>query len=281
MTLLGSPTAAASYRTLLSDIDSSSNIFVGGLREQSTEAFINALDMFDDPPAVRFLTNGSVLKWMRRDFHVASLAADLTASDTLVLRDTEDDIENTLLVTDDSAIPLIAGDGQTVTPETDSEYVEAIQQHCSNAWEKHTEFNLRTPPRSRVYETLAEQLSDDMQSDYQTMLEEIGSTRSGRGETQDGDNLLNEVGLALLSGARQTELLYDLSNWGDRISLASRATFSRLKSKLEEHDFLETEKVPIEVGRPRQRLLLAERLHKFDADELPYAVRDELENSSD
>lgn len=281
MTLLGSPAAAASYRTLLSNIESSNNIFVGGLGEQSTEAFVNALSITDEPPTVRFLTSDSVLKWMRRDFHIASLAANLIESGTLSLRNTTEDIENSLLVTDDSAIPLVAGDGQTVTPETDPDYVEAVQDHCTNAWENNTEFNLRTPPRSRVYETLAEQLNDDIQNDYQTMLEEVGSTRSDQGETHNGDNMLNEVGLALLSVAHQEDLLYDLGNWGDSIGLASRSTFSRMKSKFEEDGIIDTEKVPIDVGRPRQRLLLAEQLRKYDPDELPDAVRDELESSSE
>lgn len=281
MTILGSPAAAASYHAILSNISPSSNIFVGGLGKQSTEAFISALDTTDKPPTVRFITSDSVLKWMRRDFHIASLAADLIESETLSLRNTTEDIENALLVTDDSAIPLVAGDGQTVTPETDPDYVEAVQDHCTHAWKNNTAFDLRTPPRSRVYDTLAEQLNDDVRSDYQAMLEAVESTRSGRGETHDGDNVLNETGLALLSGARQQVLLYDLGNWGDRVGLASRATFSRLKTKFEEYDIIDTEKVPIDVGRPRQRLLLAERLRKYDADEIPGAVRDELANTSE
>jgi hypothetical protein len=49
-------------------------------------------------------------------------------------------------------------------------------------------------------------------------------------------------------------LLYDISKWGEDVGIASKATFSRTKSKLEESDLITTEKVPIDVGRPRLRL---------------------------
>ena len=57
-------------------------------------------------------------------------------------------------------------------------------------------------------------------------------------------------------------------------TLASRATFSRKKTAFEEMGLIETEKVSIDVGRPRQRLVLGdERLQGVDAGELMGVVR--------
>ncbi len=70
------------------------------------------------------------------------------------------------------------------------------------------------------------------------------------------DETLDEVTLALLVTARNEGMLYDLSRWGENVGIASKATFSRAKTTLEDEGILDTEKVPIDVGRPRQRLLL-------------------------
>jgi DNA-binding MarR family transcriptional regulator len=43
---------------------------------------------------------------------------------------------------------------------------------------------------------------------------------------------------------------------GEDTGVASKATFSRVKTRLEDRDLIETEKVPIDVGRPRLRLVL-------------------------
>lgn len=93
----------------------------------------------------------------------------------------------------------------------------------------------------------------------------LGSLSSARG---DGDGL-DEVTISLLVAARNEVLLYDISKWGEDVGIASKATFSRTKTKLEELGLIDTEKVPIDVGRPRLRL-------KLGADELVAAGADEL-----
>jgi len=67
---------------------------------------------------------------------------------------------------------------------------------------------------------------------------------------------VDEVAAALLVAAKHDQLLYDISQWGEEVGLASKATFSRTKNRLEETDILDTNKVPIDVGRPRLRLTL-------------------------
>ena len=57
--------------------------------------------------------------------------------------------------------------------------------------------------------------------------------------------------------------------------IASKATFSRTKTRLEDAGIIDTEKVPIDVGRPRLRLKLGdERLHGVDAGELAAVASD-------
>jgi predicted transcriptional regulator len=100
-----------------------------------------------------------------------------------------------------------------------------------------------------------------METDFRTVLESI--------ESMGDDDELDEVEVNLLVAAKHEQLLYDISRWGEDAGVASKATFSRTKNHLEEKGLIETEKIPIDVGRPRLRLLLGdERLREAEAEEL-------------
>jgi DNA-binding MarR family transcriptional regulator len=84
--------------------------------------------------------------------------------------------------------------------------------------------------------------------------------------------------ISLLVAGKNGELLYDISKWGEDVGVASKATFSRTKTRLEDNGLLDTEKVPIDVGRPRLRLLLGDqRLADATADELAAVAREMLD----
>ena len=79
-----------------------------------------------------------------------------------------------------------------------------------------------------------------------------------------------------LVGAKNQVQFYELGLWGESEGVASRAKFSREKQTLEEHGLIDTEKVPTDVGRPRQRLVLADRLAETDPPELVRSARELL-----
>jgi hypothetical protein len=115
---------------------------------------------------------------------------------------------------------------------------------------------------SQVRETLEGDIGPETAEDFDTVLDSLQTAR-GNGEG------LDEVTISLLVAAKNGELLYDISKWGEDIGLASKATFSRTKTKLEDMGLIDTEKVPIDVGRPRLRLKLADdRLEDAPPDEL-------------
>ena len=249
----------------------SGEVFGVGFDEEATEALIEILSGLDEPPRVRLLARESVLKWLRSDFMRASAAAELIAAETLSLRATDDPFENVLMVTEGQMISVVpAGERVAGLVTDDGGFVESTRKRWQSVWEESTEFDLRTPPRSRVEDSLATAFGPDVESDFQTML---GVLSSARGD-EDG---LDEVAVSLLAAAKHEELLYDISKWGEDTGVASKATFSRTKTRLEEIGLIATEKVPIDVGRPRLRLLLGdERLREVDADELAGAAQSVL-----
>lgn len=260
---------AENLRTILAD--ASGEVIAVGLDENSTRELVEMLAESEEPPNVRLLGGDDVLKWLRDDFMLASTAAGLREADVLELRAAAERLDDTLLVTEEMVVSLLTpGDGQSAALVTDDEeFVAAVRERWNNLWEDGAQFDLRTPAYSRVLETLADEFDSETEADFETVLESIAD--------MDTDDWLNEVAVSLLVAAKHEQLLYDISHWGEDAGVASKATFSRTKTRLEDQGLLETEKVPIDVGRPRLRLLLGdERLREADAEELASVANEML-----
>lgn len=253
------------YRRVFTD--PSETVLAVGFDEAQTAALVDVLAGLDDAPTIRLLTRESVLKWLRDDFLLASSAANLLSDDTLSLRNTEETFESALLVTDESVVAVVeAGDRAAGLATDDDEFVAEARERWTDVWEAAEAFTLRTPARSRVHESLAEALGPDVESDFRAMM---GALETARGDGDDEGVDLDEVVVSLLAAAKNEALLYDVSRWGEDVGVASTATFSRTKTMLEDRGLIDTAKVPIDVGRPRLRLLLGDdRLREADADEL-------------
>jgi len=236
-------------------------------------ALVTTLEDLESPPSVRLLGPERPLKQVMDDFLVASTAADLIDDGTLSLRVLDEQPVNSLVVTDDAVVSLVtAGDAAAGLTTDDDSFVSSTVAFYDEQWDTAGEFTLRTPPLSRVRSTLAAEISEEVRADFDVVLDSLSTARS------DGDGL-DEVTISLLVAARNRELLYDISKWGEDVGLASKATFSRTKTQLEDKGLLDTEKVPIDVGRPRLRLLLGdERLQNADAGDLADAALDVLSN---
>ncbi|PSP70598.1 hypothetical protein BRC80_08215 [Halobacteriales archaeon QH_9_66_26] len=248
------------YRAVLDDVTGDG--LAMGLSTGGVEALLDVLAESDDPPTVRLLATESVLKTVTSDFTVAGTAADLVAAGVLSLRTTEERLDGPLLCTDEAVVSVVSTDEHAAGLVTrDETFVEAARTGYTEQWDDADEFRLRTPPLSRVHETLGDEFGPDVRADFERMRTALG--------TQRGDGEVDEVVVSLLAAAKNEQLLYDISTWGEHVGVASRATFSRKKATLEEGGLIDTEKVPIDVGRPRLRLLLGdERLHEADTDEL-------------
>lgn len=205
-----------------------------------------------DAPAVNLLAADGVLKDVMADFVVAGHAADLIAEDRLSVRLLSEPPEASLLVSPELLVSLVHADGTVGgLTATDVPFVSEAAAHYAERWDRAEAFGLRTPPISRVRETLAAEIGADVADDFDAILAELPAARG------DGEGL-DEVTISILAAARHGVLLYDISRWGEDVGLASKATFSRTKSRLEDSEVIRTEKVPIDVGRPRLRLRLTD-----------------------
>ncbi len=231
---------------------------------------VTVLAETDSPPAVRLFAAEGPLKDLADDFLVASTVSDLVESGTLSIRTLSDVPNNTLAVSESSVVALVeSGERVAALATTEEPFVAETREVYEARWAGAAPFGLRTPPRSTVMETLASEIGPAAAVDFAGVLDTLETARG------DGEGL-DEVTISLLVAARHGELLYDISKWGEDVGLASRATFSRTKSQLEESGLLDTEKVPLDAGRPRLRLLLGNGLASADAEELVATAQERL-----
>ena len=247
--------------TALSDV--SGTLYIVNPSREAIGELITVLSDRSDPPTVRLLADDASLKEVMGDFLVASKAADLIDAGHLDIAILDHAPNHSLLVTEDSAVSVVAvGDSVAGLSTDESSFVDDVSGYYDDEWDRADPYSLRTPPLARVRETLESDIGPEAASDFDDVL---ASLQTARG---DGDGL-DEVTISLLVAARNGELLYDISKWGEDIGLASKATVSRTKTTLEDMGLIDTEKVPIDVGRPRLRLKLGdERLREADADQL-------------
>ncbi|RLM57448.1 hypothetical protein DVK02_06680 [Halobellus sp. Atlit-31R] len=249
----------------------SSVVYVLDPTPDVVEALVDVAAESETVPTIRVLADEQLLKDVMEDFLVASSAADLVADGVLELRVVEEPIESTLLVTDAAVVAVVsAGDHVAGLSTDDEEFVQSAHDTYRDRFRAAETFRLRAPAISAVFTSLEADLGSEVRSDFDAVLDSLETVRG------DGTSL-DEVTISLLVAAKNDVLLYDVSKWGEDVGIASKATFSRTKTELEDLGLIETEKVPIDVGRPRLRLRLGDdRLHDVPATELAAVARDIL-----
>lgn len=244
-------------------------VFAVNLDEEQLTALVETVNSLSEPPTVRILAHESVAKWLRNDFVLASTAADAIAAENLSLRTASSLHGNTLMVTTETVATIVsAGDQIARLVTSDDDFVESAREKWSEKWDSAADFSLRTPPWSAVHESLAKEIGEEIDSDFQVMFNSIDTTRN--------TDLFDGVAVSLLAAAKHSIQLYEISTWGEDNGVASRATFSRKKNQLEDNDLLTTEKIPVDIGRPRLRLLLGDELQGVEADDLVERARNLL-----
>lgn len=233
--------------------------YVAALTEAATE--------FDpaELPELRLLARRETLVSLRQSFLGSARAANLVEADTLAVREREPTGDTPLIVGEGRvhAPLLLDGTGAAVVA-TQGSFTEQADESVTTAWEHGEEFALRTPALGRLRDTMAEELGPELREDFDQSL--------ARAATQRDPGDFEPVTAAVVVAAANGTLHYDLSRWGESVGLASKATFSRRKGELEELGVVTTEKVPVDMGRPRQRLHLTEEydsvLNDHGVDEL-------------
>jgi len=215
------------------------------------EAVVDVASDGDTTGQLRLVAAEDTLKTAFEGFLVASRTADLVADNEIAVRTGAATNTNSLVITEDAVTAVVAAGEQVAGLRTDDpEFVATTREEIADHWADAEPFRLRTPAISEIRATLRDDIGPAVREDFDTVLRSI--------ETAGDDIALDEVAISLVIAAKNEVLLYDISKWGEDVGIASKATFSRTKSRLEDANVITTEKVPIDVGRPRLRLQLGD-----------------------
>ena len=249
-------------RENLVDEFDSDELFLVNPSVETVDTVVNvAFD--EESQEFRILVEESVMKSSVNDFPFATKAADLVDQDRFEFGALEELPRNSMLLGDERVVVLVTDDDQVLgVTSTSDNLLTSLSESYMEYWGQSEPFKFRTPPLSIIRETLEQDFSDEFLGDFDAAFDSLETM-------QDEGEMIDEVSLFLLLAAKHGELLYDISKWGEDNGVASKATFSRSKTTLEDLGLIDTEKVPIDVGRPRLRLLLGhEDLEDVDGGEL-------------
>jgi hypothetical protein len=212
------------------------------------ELILHAVDRLWTDDTVQFdivIPEGDA-RGVRLDFPLNARISELVAQGKLSIYASEVTPLSTIIL-DGSRIHTLVQVGQT--EQFASLTDEDLQTKLNTEFDRITESATPVEPDIRAWGELLGQLEQTVGSDTRHEFERL--IEAARIENVGA---LDDISVAIVAAAHSGALLSDLSTWAEEVGLASTATFSRRKQKLVGAGVVDTEKVPIEVGRPKLRL---------------------------
>lgn len=208
----------------------------------------------DSDTTVEWLCDSATLKQLEKDFLVATKASELAADGQLSIRagTEEAGATPTLLVSEEKAVSILplSGEEAVQTEIVDEEIVGRLWEKYDTEWEMGIPESVDTPPYSRLLALADHKLGASVSEDLDAAYAAVG--------TRAPEDRPEPVTVGLLIGAKHDLLLRDIVEWAETTTLATQGTVSKLKQQLEDVGVVATESENIGVGRPRQRLTLAD-----------------------
>lgn len=238
------------------------DVFITSSRVSDFTDILYALEEHGSEGKIRILTDDETAKAVRRRFLVASYLVDYIERGIISVRRREGHLPS--LIVDDDEVTTITGIDEsnlTVLTTDDETFVTGTDETLEEQYANAAEVSFRTPAYSGMLEQLGDALGAEMRADVETALSQAAATRND-------ETSVDPVRLSILMGARNEVQFYELGNWGESTGVGSKAKFSREKRKLEDIGLIDTEKIPKDIGRPRQRLVLGADIDDVDATEL-------------
>jgi len=250
------------------------------------ELLLNVVDYLwmDDAEHFEVVIPEGKARDVRLDFPLNARISELVAQDKLSIYASEVTPLPTIILDGSQVYTLVQlGRIEQFAESTD----EDLQTKLNAEFVRITESADMVNPDILAWSELLGQLEEIVDADTKHEFERL--IEAARIENL---NALDDISVAIVAAAHSGALLNDLSTWAEEVGLASAATFSRRKKNLEDAGIIYTEKVPIEIGRPKQRLKLSNTVSevKIQGEELditreggrrvPNTV-DEPEGSSD
>ncbi len=199
-------------------------------------------------PTARVLAAAEPFRAARRDFFCATRLADL-AADPDAIRTRQSSVDDAVVVGSQQVFALVSCGDRAGAVSAVGDDADRLREGYESTFADADPVTLRTPGRQTLLERASEELGEGFAADFEAAVDAA--------DEGEGGDLTDGVSVLVLVGATHGRQLYRLGSWAEDADLASKATVSRAKQRLEDAGLIETEKVPADVGRPRQRLRAA------------------------
>jgi len=193
---------------------------------------------------------------IRLNFPLNAQISELIAEDKLSIYASEVTPLSTIIL-DGTQVSTLVQFGQTeqFAKSTDEDLQTRLNAEFIQVTESSDQINPDILAWSELLSHLEQIVGSETRHEFERLIEAARIENLGA---------LDDISVAIVSAAHSGALLNDLSTWAEEVGLASAATFSRRKKNLEDAGVIYTEKVPIEIGRPKLRLKLSDAVSEVE-----------------
>lgn len=200
-------------------------------------------------PTVRLLYPDDRIESLFASFGRATRAAELVERGELGIR-TIDQVTQRLTVTSDRAYAHVRLDGESLAISAQAEsFTESMRETYERQWTASEPAAVPAPPRDQFLGTFCESFP----AAGETLTAVVDAEPS-----IETNGTIDPVTVVTLVAARHEIQTIELSEWAESIGFSSRTELSRVTNRLTDRGVVDTDRVPHGVGRPRQRLSLAD-----------------------
>jgi len=211
-----------------------------------------------DLSGMDILTSKATADNLRKSFPLNSKIKEILEQHNATLYMTEEPSLPTTVIDGNQAHYYVRmGSVRRFVKLSDGEIGTLLANEFESLLESASRVEMDTPVWSELLAKLESVVGLQTRSEFEQLIE------AAKLEEMDS---LDAVSVALIAAAQSGALSYDLGKWAEETGVASKATISRRKTALETDGVIYTEKVPVEVGRPRQRLLLSDDISAVRID---------------
>ncbi|MBP1922054.1 hypothetical protein J2751_001059 [Halorubrum alkaliphilum] len=223
-----------------------------------------------------------VVDELGRTFALGTAVVEARSRDEIDIRTASGSRPDRPLFATPDRVDALAGppDRRTLVTETQPDRAAAAHGTATRRFGRADPTSIRMPGRTELLAAAGETLDDRFADDLATVLDSIDLDPA----CLDRSDVIDDRTLFVALAARHDHLFTDVREWADDVDIVEKQRFSDARRALENRGIIESIRVPINKGRPNNRLrALDETLIRVDPEEFLPALRERvrIENSSD
>lgn len=238
----------------LSSDDSVRIIVSGSIEVRSIFKWIQA----SEHRQLQVLLSESIASSATELFPINSKLKQLQNRDGVCIHTAEhDDLPTAVISSKQLYLRVTFGQLEEFTEIDDRDLYQEFKARFDSLFDSSVPLEINVAPWHELLRSLEKQVGHETKQQYVRLIQVAA---------ESDIYSLDEISVAIIATALAGGLQNDIAKWGEDTDFASAATFSRRKGALEEDGVITTEKVPVEIGRPKHRLRLSDRVSGLSMD---------------